>query len=805
MRTACERIGDYNCTSSRKRAGNRQAPVVPECRNNSRERDAKRSQSDNLFTNFGLPQGVRARRAADRCRHDSGALEMGLMHSLDAPKRRSVPSRRISLAGAVLVGVTIIAAGLTIWDRHEESIASYRREINNLGTVLAEQTARSMQAVDLVVKEVQAKVLAAGADNPEDFKRIMGTEAIHRFLVSRQESLPQADSIGLIGADGMLINGARSWPVPFVDLSDRDYFTHFRDNADADLFIGAPRPNRLSGAWTFFVGRRVSGPHGEFLGVLIALIEGRYFEEFYKAIDPQGGSIAIWRADGTLIARYPHAEAMMGKKLASASSWYEAVAKGGGTYRTPGYIDGMARVVSVHSLHDYPLVVTVTISEDAALADWRRQSILIAIAALCAAVGFAVLFWALAGRSRKLEQQTAELATTADALRRSEARFRDFARTSSDWFWETDEQHRFTYVSDELSLFGQDPRAAIGRTRSELAADRQDDIPRWEEHYAGLDRHEPFRNFVYGRKIGTSPERIVSVSGNPVFDPSERFLGYRGTARDVTEEILAERGLREAKSAAEAANRAKSQFLANMSHELRTPLNAVLGFSEILAQQLAGPLRANQVEYVDMIYRSGRHLHDIINDILDLAKVDAGKLDLNPEDGIDPCAVVNACVALIKERASAGGLQLSVNFDPVLPLIVADAMRLKQILLNLLSNAVKFTEPGGSIVITVREPGPDTIAFDVRDTGVGMSEAEIKIALEPFGQVDAGIARRHEGTGLGLPLARRLAELHGGSLHIESRKGRGTTATLTLPVCSALLDISTAAPTAALSTKASAA
>jgi PAS domain S-box-containing protein len=720
------------------------------------------------------------------------------MHYLDTPKRRSVPSRRI-------VGVTVIAAGLTIWDRQEETIASYRREMTNLGTVLAEQTARSMQAVDLVVKEVQAKVAAAGAVNPEEFKRVMGTEAIHRFLVSRQESLPQADSIGLIGPDGMLINGARNWPVPLIDLSDRDYFTHFRDHNDAGLFIGEPRPNRLTGAWTFFVGRRVNGPHGEFLGVLIALIEVRYFEEFYKAINPQGGSISIWRADGTMIARYPHVENMMGQKLASESPWYDMVTQGGGSYRTPGYVDGMARVVSVHPLQDYPLVVTVTISEDAALADWQQQSILIAVAAVCTAIGFAGLFWALAARSRKLERQTMELAMAADALRESEARFRDFACTSSDWFWETDERHRFTYVSDELRLFGQDPRVAIGRTRSELATDRQDDIARWVEHYAALDRHEPFRNFVYARRIGAGSECIVSVSGNPIFDEAGRFLGYRGTARDVTEEICTERGLREAKSAAEAANRAKSQFLANMSHELRTPLNAILGFSEILAQQLAGPLHAKQAEYVDMIYRSGRHLHDIINDILDLAKVDAGKLDLNPKDGIDPCAIVNACVALIKERASAGGLQLSVNIDPALPSIVADAMRLKQILLNLLSNAVKFTEPDGSIVITVRQPGLDTIAFEVRDTGVGMSEAEINIALEPFGQVDAGIARRHEGTGLGLPLARRLAELHGGSLRIESRKGHGTTATLTLPVGSTSPDISTAVPVIALSPEANAA
>ncbi len=435
------------------------------------------------------------------------------------------------------------------------------------------------------------------------------------------------------------------------------------------------------------------------------MIEVRYFEDIYKAINPRGGSIGIWRADGTMIARYPHAEDKMGVKLPSQSPWYELIVNGGGTYQTPGYVDQMARVVSVHPLSDYPLAVTVTVSQDAALADWRHQSILIAIDALCAAIGFAILFRALAARSRKLEQQTVELAATADALRESEARFRDYARTSSDWFWETDEQHRFTHVSDDIRLLGENPGERLDRTRRELAADPEGDPCLWDEHYAALQRHEPFRNFVYRRKIGEAPERMVSTSGNPLFDPSGRFLGYRGTARDVTEEILAERGLLEAKAAAEAANQAKSQFLANMSHELRTPLNAILGFSEMLSQNLAGPLRRKQEEYINIIYKSGSHLHDIINDILDLAKVDAGKLDLNPEGGVDPRAIVNACVALIKERANAGELRLSVNVDPALPSIVADAMRLKQILLNLLSNAVKFVSVharGGISAVSAR-------------------------------------------------------------------------------------------------------
>src|SRR5260370_41912227 len=133
-----------------------------------------------------------------------------------------------------------------------------------------------------------------------------------------------------------------------MDLSDRDYFTHFRDHDDSGIFIGAPRRDQVSGEWTFFLGRRISGPRREFLGVLLALIEIRYFEDFYQAINLRGGSVAIFRDDGTMVARYPRAEDKMGEKLASVSPWYDMVAKGGGSYRTPGYVDGWAAVTAGH-------------------------------------------------------------------------------------------------------------------------------------------------------------------------------------------------------------------------------------------------------------------------------------------------------------------------------------------------------------------------------------------------------------------------------------------------------------------------
>jgi signal transduction histidine kinase len=239
--------------------------------------------------------------------------------------------------------------------------------------------------------------------------------------------------------------------------------------------------------------------------------------------------------------------------------------------------------------------------------------------------------------------------------------------------------------------------------------------------------------------------------------------------------------LRRAKAEAEAASLAKSQFLANMSHELRTPLNAIIGFSEMIALGMKGPVPAGYQEYAKLIHESGEHLHELINDILDLAKLDAGKFQLREEAGVDPCRVAEACLALVREHAGAGGIRLSLTKDERPPLLTADPTRLKQILLNLLSNAIKFTPAGGAVVVTVRAAAGGLV-FAVRDSGLGMTAREIEIALEPFGQVDDGFACKHEGTGLGLPLARRLAELHGGSLSIDSEKGRGTTVSVLIPL-----------------------
>ena len=240
------------------------------------------------------------------------------------------------------------------------------------------------------------------------------------------------------------------------------------------------------------------------------------------------------------------------------------------------------------------------------------------------------------------------------------------------------------------------------------------------------------------------------------------------------------RHLESARSAAEESNKAKSEFLANMSHELRTPLNAIIGFSEIIRDERMGPVGTRYQNYAQDIYRSGDHLLRLITEVLDLAKVESGRLELF-EEPLDLGKAIEACKRIVADRAAAAGLAFATEIPADLPMVRGDELRLKQILLNLLSNAVKFTPTGGRILLSAEVQPDNVIHLSVIDSGIGMDPNQIPLALEPFRQLESALNRRFEGTGLGLPLARRLTELHGGILEISSSKESGTIATVKLP------------------------
>ena len=229
----------------------------------------------------------------------------------------------------------------------------------------------------------------------------------------------------------------------------------------------------------------------------------------------------------------------------------------------------------------------------------------------------------------------------------------------------------------------------------------------------------------------------------------------------------------------EVANQHKSEFLANMSHELRTPLNAIIGFSEVLLQRMFGELNPKQDEYLQDVLSSGRHLLSLINDILDLSKVEAGRMELELARFDLPQALQDTLV-LVRERAARHGIELQLDADARLGALVADERKIKQVMLNLLSNAVKFTPEGGRVDVRAI-PTDGAVEISVTDTGIGIAPENQELIFEEFRQVGGDYAHKREGTGLGLTLARKLVELHGGRLWVKSQVGQGSTFTFSVP------------------------
>ena len=326
---------------------------------------------------------------------------------VEATSRMSLPSvsaANMKRVGTGLIALTVTIIALTLWIFRADALNEAQQDASGLATALAEQTTRTVHAVDLVVRDLHEKAMSVGSETPQSFSNLLSARDIHDLLVQKLRLLPQADALVFASADGKIVNSTRTWPVAPILIPDRDYYRHFQSNNDPGLFISAPVKSRVTGADTIYIVRRINAPNGSMVGLVIAAVRIKYFNDLYGAIARSDSrSVTLARRDGIVIATRPPATAGAEPARLVTPAWHKIVAQGGGHYRAPADQGGAARTVAVQALTEYPLVVNVTVDESALLQRWRYHALAVALGLLAVALYAMTLLRALAGKSRELE------------------------------------------------------------------------------------------------------------------------------------------------------------------------------------------------------------------------------------------------------------------------------------------------------------------------------------------------------------------------------------------------------------------
>ncbi len=406
----------------------------------------------------------------------------------------------------------------------------------------------------------------------------------------------------------------------------------------------------------------------------------------------------------------------------------------------------------------------------------------------------------LVNANEDLKQEIAERKQAEEALKASEEKYRSIIESIEEGYFELDLAGNVIFCNDSLcSIVGYAREDLLGMNNRDYTAPEtaQKMYKIFSEVYrTGISARSS--DFEVIRKNGDTI--FIEISASLVRDSSGTPVGFRGVLRDVTDRKQHEIELQKSKEAAETANRAKSDFLANMSHELRTPLHHIMGFTELVVTKCFGELNEVQEEHLNDVLQSSKHLLSLINDVLDLSKIEGGKMEINLSE-VHVERLIEQSLLMFKEKAMKHRINLSIDAEGIPPFINADERKLKQIIYNLLSNAIKFTPDGGTIRLNARQVDPRALAhrkigeghpdgnghryieFAIVDTGIGITPENQERIFGRFERVDESMNRRYEGTGLGLALSKDLVELHGGKIWVESEgEGKGSAFHFVLPL-----------------------
>ena len=538
--------------------------------------------------------------------------------------------------------------------------------------------------------------------------------------------------------------------------------------------------------------REAVGEAGAFEGIQFPV--SRILEWWRGADLPHGSATALITSGGRVWLRDPFAPTLVGSPAAD-DPYLAAVQAGPSLLSRVVYYDdgGVDAIVGWRALESYGLVFAVGIDRDQVAGGWYgpgMTALVISLAVIAATFGLV----SFAGREylAPLRAAPAEPARPPrEPAREGPGKPTTVLRAVADNMpvvvYEQNirpgGEIEFDYVSQGLlEIHGIEPPRLRDDPGLMIDMVHEEDRFRVESEFeqawrTGADIDTEYRIVMPDGQIkwvhNISRLGTPAQGGNPAV--------WDGLVFDVTAQKQTENELREARSEAKVTSRSKAEFLANASHELREPLNAIMGFAEIIGQQTFGPVGADKyVEYAHDIHESADHLLAVVNDILDLSKIEAGRATLVLEDA-EAAELADSCLRLIHGRAADARLQLRRFVEDSLPRLRVDPLKVKQILINLLSNAIKFTKSGGTVTLRVVSTDEGGVAFSVSDTGIGIAKSDIAKVIESYGQVESGPGERYEGTGLGLPLAKALAELHGGELVIESSAGKGTIVTARFP------------------------